>query len=261
MHPLTVEEQGAAFDLHASIMHGHLPARFSDPEPDVYLRNYVHTYLREEVMQESLTRNIGNFSRFLEVASFSQGQTININGVAREASVSRSVAENYFSILEDLLISVRLPVFSHRAKRGLVTLSKFYYFDAGVFRTIRPTGPLDSSAEIDGPALETLILQELRAINDCYNYGYQIYFWRTRGGLEVDFVLYGQRGLLAFEIKRSAHIGPKDTRALREFKKDYPPAQCILLYGGTMPQYHNEITVLPIGHALENMANLLKGQQ
>ena len=75
------------------------------------------------------------------MASFSQGQTLNISGVAREAQVSRPVAENYFSILEDLLIAVRLPVFSRRAKRGLVAQSKFHFFDAGVFRAIRPTGP------------------------------------------------------------------------------------------------------------------------
>ena len=67
-------------------------------------------------MQEGLTRNIGHFSRFLEAASLSQGQTVNISGVAREAQVARPVAENYFSILEDLLIAVRLPVFSRKDK-------------------------------------------------------------------------------------------------------------------------------------------------
>jgi len=259
MHPLSVMEQQDAFDLRESLLFGHLPARFSDPDPSAYLRDYVQTYLREEVMQEGLTRNIGHFSRFLEVASFSQGQTLNISGVAREAQVSRPVAENYFSILEDLLIAVRLPVFSRRAKRGLVAQSKFYFFDAGVFRAIRPTGPLDSSAEVDGPALETLVLQELRAINDCHDHRYQIHFWRTQGGLDVDFVLYGPRGLLAIEIKRSTHIERKDTRALREFKRDYPPAQCFIFYGGSTPLHMDDITVLPLEQAFKNLGQLLRG--
>lgn len=210
-------------------------------------------------MQEGLTRNIGHFSRFLEVASFSQGQTLNISGVAREAQVSRPVAENYFSILEDLLIAVRLPVFSRRAKRGLVAQSKFYFFDAGVFRAIRPTGPLYSSAEVDGPALETLVLQELRAINDCHGHRYKIHFWRTQGGLEIDFVLYGPRGLLAIEVKRSSHIERKDTRALREFRKDYPPAQCFIFYGGSVPLHMDGITALPLEAALRNLSRLLGG--
>ena len=260
MHPLIKLEQEAAFDPQASLNYGNLPARFSDPDPGSYLQDYVQTYLREEVMQEALTRNIGNFSRFLEVASFSQGQTLNISEVAREAEVSRPMAENYFSILEDLLIAVRLPVFSRRAKRNVISQHKFYYFDAGVFRTIRPTGPLDSSTEVDGPTLETLVLQEMRAINDYLGCGYQIYFWRTKNGLEVDFVLYGQRGLLAIEVKRSAHIGPKDMRSLREFKKDYPPARCFIVYGGSIPQYLDEITALPIEQALEKMPQLLSGE-
>ena len=257
MHPLTAVEQQEAFNLRDSVQLGHLPARFSESDPAKYLKDYVQTYLREEVMQESLTRNIGHFSRFLEVASFSQGATINISAVAREAHIERSVAENYFSILEDLLIAVRLPVFSRKAKRKLISQKKFYFFDAGVFRAIRPVGPLDSDAEIDGPALETLVLQELRAVNDYYEYGYQIFFWRTRNGLEVDFVLYGPRGLLAIEIKRSTQIQPKDTRALREFKRDYPPAKCFVFYGGPSPVYMDDVTVLPVEHALRNLHHIL----
>ena len=257
MHPLTAVEQQEAFNLRDSVQLGHLPARFSESDPGKYLKDYVQTYLREEVMQESLTRNIGHFSHFLEVASFSQGATINISAVAREAHIERSVAENYFSILEDLLIAVRLPVFARKAKRKLTSQKKFYFFDTGVFRAIRPVGPLDSDAEIDGPALETLVLQELRAVNDYHDYGYQISFWRTRNGLEVDFVLYGPRGLLAIEIKRSTQIQPKDTRALREFKKDYPPAKCFVFYGGPSALYMDDVTVLPVEHALRNLHHIL----
>ena len=257
MHPLTAVEQHKAFNLRDSVQLGHLPARFSESDPAKYLKDYVQTYLREEVMQESLTRNIAHFAHFLEVASFSQGATINISAVAREAHIERSVAENYFSILEDLLIAVRLPVFSRKAKRKLISQKKFYFFDAGVFRAIRPVGPLDFDAEIDGPALETLVLQELRAVNDNHDYGYQISFWRTRSSLEVDFVLYGPRGLLAIEIKRSTQIQPRDTRALREFKKDYPPAKCYVFYGGPSPVYMDEVTVLPIEHALRNLHHIL----
>ena len=184
MHPLTTAEQQDAFSLRDSLQFGHLPARFSENDPTKYLKDYVQTYLWEEVMQESLTRNIGHFSRFLEVASFCQGETLNISNIAREAHIKRPVVENYFSILEDLLIATRLPVFARKAKRKLVSQRKFYFFDAGAFRAVRPLGVLDSEAEIDGPALETLVLQELRALNDYRGYDYQIFFWRTRNNLE-----------------------------------------------------------------------------
>jgi len=259
MHPLTVGEQGEAFDFTESLRFGHLPARFSDPEPRRYLQAYIATYLKEEVAQEGLTRNIGHFSRFLETAAFSQGQTLNISSVAREAQVSRAVAANYFSILEDLLIAVSLPVFARHAKRKLISQRKFYFFDAGVFRAIRPTGPLDSEAEIDGPALETLVLQELRAVNDYLALDYEISYWRTRNGLEVDFVLYGPRGLIAIEIKRSRNPGPKDTRALREFRKDYPPAQCFLFHGGDSSLHLDGIVAMPVAEALAKIEDILLG--
>ena len=182
---------------------------------------------------------------------------MNVSDVARDAHIQRAVAESYFSILEDLLIAVRLPVFTRRAKRQLINHCKFYYFDAGVFRAIRPTGPLDSAAEIDGPALETLVLQELRAVNDNHAFGYDIHLWRTKHGLEVDFVLYGPRGLLAFEVKRCTAVHPADLRALKEFRKDYPETSCILLYGGKQPLAIEGIRVIPVGDALRSLAQLL----
>lgn len=257
MHPLTAMEQEDAFDLGRSVRFGHLPARFSDPDPRGYLKDYVQTYLREEVMQEGLTRNIGHFARFLEAASLSQGQPLNISGIARDARVSRATTENYFSILDDLLLAVRLPVFSRRARRRLISQQKFYFFDAGVFRAIRPVGPLDSEAEIDGPALETLVLQELRAANDYRDCGYQIHYWRTRAHLEVDFVLYGPRGLVAIEVKRSRQLHSADTRSLREFRNDYPVARCWVFYGGDHELELDGITAIPLERALPDLDRIL----
>ena len=70
------------------------------------------TYLREEVQQEGLTRNLAAFRRFLEVASFSQAEVLTMAEVARESSISVKVIQDYFTILEDLLLST-----GARAKR------------------------------------------------------------------------------------------------------------------------------------------------
>ena len=132
-----------------------------------------------------------------------------------------------------------------------------YFFDVGVFRKIRPTGPLDSDAELDGPALETLVFQELRAINDYLETDYQLYYWRTKNGLEIDFILYGPNGLIAIEVKRSSHIHSKNLRGLKEFKKDYPPAKCYMFYSGNNKQYINHIKILPIDKALQYLDKIL----
>src|SRR4030042_6855777 len=159
MHPLTAAELGKDFDLARSLQFGHLPSAYTETDPVRYLESYVRTYLETEVMQEGLTRNLGAFARFLEAASFSQGAMLNISEVARECAVERKVVEDYFVILEDLLLASRVPVFARRAKRRMAGHPKFYYFDVGVFRTLRPKGPLDAPAEIAGAAWDTLTIQ------------------------------------------------------------------------------------------------------
>ncbi|HSV43643.1 MAG TPA: ATP-binding protein, partial [Candidatus Bathyarchaeia archaeon] len=231
MHPFTAVELGNDFDLERSLKYGQMPSVYSGEDPKKYLAAYVKTYLEEEIRQEGLTRNLSAFMRFLEAASFSQGSVLNIASVARECAVERKVVENYFSILEDLMIAYRIPVFSKKSKRRLVSHSKFYFFDAGVYRTLRPSGPLDSPQEMEGVALETLFLQELIALNDALDLGYKIYFWRTLNGKEVDFVLYGPRGFLAFEITRTARINKGVTGGLKSFLEDYPEAGAYCIYG------------------------------
>ena len=258
MYPLTAVELGESFCLKKSLAWGHLPSISSEKKPDFFLKAYVQTYLREEVLQEGLTRNLGSFSRFLETASFSQGSVLNISEIARESGIERMRVTSYFSILENLLLASLLPVFTRRAKRRMISHPKFYYFDVGIFRTLRPVGPLDSPQEAEGPGLETLCFQELSAINDYYNYDYNLYYWRTSNGVEVDFILYGPKGLLAFEIKRSGRISKKDLNGLKSFANDYPEAKLYMLYGGSRQEYVDNIHILPVEKALKKLPTILQ---
>lgn len=257
-HPLTTLELKDDFNLQFSLKYGSLPSVYAKSNPEKYLTTYVNTYLREEILQESLVRNLTNFTRFLEIAAFSQGSLLNSAEISREIGVDRLTVENYFSILEDLLIAFRLPVFSKKAKRKLITHNKFYYFDVGVYKAIRPMGPFDLPEEAEGPALETLFLQELRALNDYFEWGYQFYFWRTANGQEVDLILYGHKGLFAFEIKRSSRINRQDLKGLKLFKEDYPIAHCYCFYGGVRKEFWDkEITLLPLSDAFKELVTIL----
>lgn len=257
MHPLTAVELGAAFDLARSVRLGHLPTAQTADDPGRYLAGYVGTYLREEVMAEALTRNLDAFTRFLTAASFSQASVLSVATVARESGINRKTVEGYFDLLDDLLIAFRLPVFQRRSKRALTAHPKFYFFDAGVYRAVRPKGPLDPVEEIDGAAIETLVAQDLRAVNDGLNLGYDVSFWRTRTGLEVDFVLYGERGLVAIEVKRSSQYRPADLAGLRAFGEDYPMSRRFLFYGGDRAYDVDGIRVLPLARALPDLARIL----
>jgi predicted AAA+ superfamily ATPase len=257
LYPLTTKELGKDFDLNHSLSYGQLPCAYTEENPKAYLESYVKTYLEEEIQQEGFTRNLGAFSRFLEAASFSQGSVLNISSVARDCSVERKVVENYFTILEDLLIAYRIPVFAKRAKRRLVAHPKFYFFDVGLYRTLRPTGPLDIPEEIGGHAFETLFLQELEAINTYLKLGYNIFYWMTSNNMEVDFVLYGDKGIKAFEVKRTGKISSSMLRGLKAFQKDYPRAKLYFIYGGERVLREGDIEILPLKNALKELPEIL----
>jgi predicted AAA+ superfamily ATPase len=260
MHPLSIAELGDDFRLEHSMRYGQLPSVYTEADPKKYLEAYVRTYLEEEIRQEGLTRNLSAFARFLEAASFSQGSILNISSVARECHVERKVVESYFSILEDLMIGYRIPIFSKKAKRRLIVHPKFYFFDVGVYRTLRPMGPLDAPEEVDGIALETLFLQELIALNSAFDFGYKIFYWRTSNGREVDFVLYGPKGMLSFEIKRTSRITSAMLGGLKSFLADYPMAKAYFLYTGNRRMHEGKIEIVPLLEILKNLKILLLGE-
>jgi uncharacterized protein len=200
--------------------------------PLAVLEAYNALYLHEEVQQESLVRNIGAFARFLQAMSFSHSSVLNLANVSLEAQVSRKTVEGYLKILEDLLLGFRLEVFTRRARRGLAAHPKFYFFDTGVFRANRPAGPLDSSTEIDGLALEGLVVQHLHAWCDYSRGKHTLHYWQTRSRNEVDFVIYGESGLYALEVKNARRADSSDLTSLRHFAEDYPQSRRYLLYRG-----------------------------
>lgn len=253
LHPFMATELGGKFDFSQALLHGLLPVVKASESPAEVLRSYAALYLREEVQMEGWVRNIGNFSRFLEAISFSHASVLNISNVARECEVERKVVEGYVGILEDTLLGWRLPVFTKRAKRKLSVHPKFYFFDTGVFRSLRPQGPLDRPEEIEGQALEGLVAQHLRAWSAYSRTKSELFFWRTQSGSEVDFVVYGPKGIWAIEVKNSRKIRPADLRGLRSFQEEFPQSKACLLYRGKDRLMKDGIICLPCQDFLQSL--------
>ena len=261
MHPLTPQELENDFNLEESMRFGLLPKVIHNEDAKHYLASYITTYLREEILQEGILRNLETFSRFLEIASYSQGSPINYSSIARDTYASRKVVTSYFTILEDLLIAKQVPPFTKRAKRAIKTANKFYYFDTGVYQHLRPRGIADSGPQIDGTALETLFFQTVSALNDYLALGYKIYYWQTRSQLEVGFVLYGEKGFFAFEIKLSRFTKSEMFKGLRAFKEDYPEAKLYLINMGDRKEYHGDVTIIPMQECLKELPNILQSYE
>ncbi len=245
MHPFLAKELGGKFDLDSALNLGLIPVVLGSREPKEALSAYLDLYIKEEVKNEGLTRNIGDFTRFLETIAFSHGSVINVSNVARECHVERKTVQGYVGILEDILLAFRLPVFQKKAKRTLAFHPKFYLFDAGIFSAIRPAGPADLTADIAGAALEGLVAQHLRAYLDYRAPGCRLYFWRTYSGSEVDFIVYGKDTFWAIEVKSGREAKPEDLRGLKSFAEDFPQAEKFLLYRGKNRLDSGGIKILP----------------
>jgi predicted AAA+ superfamily ATPase len=253
LHPFMAAELGDLFDLEKALLLGTLPLVTGKSNASEILQSYISLYLHEEIQMEGLTRNIEHFARFLEDISFSHANQLNIANVARECSVKRKTVENYINILEELLLAFQIPVFTKRAHRELAAHPKFYLFDSGVFSSLRPRGIFDRPDEISGASLEGLVAMHLQAWSDYSKEKYSIHFWRTRSGVEVDFVVYGPECFCAIEVKNTNHVTNDDVKALNSFLIDYPEAKAILLYRGKECFRRGKIICMPCEKFLKNL--------
>ncbi|MCF8242712.1 MAG: AAA family ATPase [Melioribacteraceae bacterium] len=252
-HPFLFSEIKQHFSFEEIFQYGSIPIIITSEDRRSVLDSYVSLYIKEEVQLEGFVRNIGNFNRFLESISFSHGSLLNISNVARECQVERKVVENYIKILEDILLAYRVYSFTKKAKRVVVQHPKFYFFDTGVFRSLRPTGPFDKPEEISGAALEGLVFQNLKGWIDYSGKDLKIYFWRTKAGVEVDFILYGSEGIYAIEVKNSQSVRHGDVKSLKSFQKEYPGSNAILLYNGNEKIKIDDVLCIPVQLFLQNL--------
>ncbi|MEJ2203966.1 MAG: DUF4143 domain-containing protein [Gemmatimonadota bacterium] len=252
LHPFMAAEW-PAFDLDDALVNGLVPLVVDSDDPADVLRAYAALYLEQEVQAEGVVRNIGQFARFLEAVSFSHASILNVSNVARDTEAKRTTVAGFLEVLEDLLLAYRLDVFTRRAKRQMAGHPKLYLFDAGVFRSLRPAGPLDRPEEIEGAALEGLVAQHLRAWVAYSMAGFDLYTWRTRSGVEVDFVLYGPGGFWAIEVKNTRDVRSADLRGLRAFREDYPEAVALLLYRGDRRLEKRDVLCLPADRFLAEL--------
>jgi predicted AAA+ superfamily ATPase len=194
LEPLSFAELGDAFDLRRLLQWGALPMVVNEPAHarDI-LAAYVHTYVREEIKEEGLVRKVEPFLRFLEIAGALNGQIVNFENIGREAQVPRKSVVQYFSILEDTLVAHRLPAFQPQVKVREVGHAKYYWIDQGIARSAAGLAGEPVDADWLGRALETLVFHELRVYNHTTGRDRPISYYRTRSGLEVDFIVQLQR--------------------------------------------------------------------
>lgn len=227
--PLTSNEIGD-LDLNHLLQYGALPPHYLADDPRPLLKAYVNNYLKQEIIDESVTRNVPAFSRFMRVLGLTHGQQLNHSNVARETGVSASTVRNYYQIVEDTLLGSTLEPWRRRKKRRLVETAKFYLFDIGVANQLHPdSGNLGEGTDRYGRAFEHFILNELRARIAYGALDLELSYWRTHSGFEVDFIVGDMD--LAIECKAAREVRSGDLRGLRALGEDHTPRRAILVSG------------------------------
>ena len=186
MFPLVSAELDFDLDLERAFSGGTLPMALAGDSPRDYLRTYAETYLVQEVQAEALTRNLGAFARFLEIAARQNAQATNAVSIARDAGIDRRTVQSHFAILVDTLIGSWLPAWKLKSATKQVRQSKFYFFDCGVVRALSGRLPYPPTQEELGPLVETFVVNELRAFLSYTGRHYPLHYWRSYDGAEVD---------------------------------------------------------------------------
>lgn len=232
--PLTMAEYHHALTLGDAIAFGTLPSIINDPNSRIdQLEAYVGTYLREEIKEEALTRNVQAFSRFLEVAALMNAQVTNLSNLARDAAVPRATVSTYFEILTDTLLGNWLPAWTPRAKVKETTHPKFYFFDCGVVRGIQKLLRDPVSAIERGFLFETLVFNELNAHISYENIGGDLFYWRTADGIEIDFIWKRGAMIVAMEVKSTSQWKEEYSAGFKSLQlSSITPNACYGIYCG-----------------------------
>lgn len=219
------------------LLRGYMPGLLTMEPPDVleWWRGYVATYLERDLRNLSQIHNLVDFRRLMELLALRTGQMLNLSQVARDAGVPQPTAHRYARLLETTHLLERLPAHRASRRRRLTKTPKVFWNDPGL--AVFLSGYMDvedlrQAAEL-GAYFETLIGHHLRVLASLLTPPARLYYWRTRRGEEVDFVVEHGRKLVGFEVKLASDVNFGDVANLRQFLLDHPKAPAgVLLYGG-----------------------------
>ena len=255
MFPLVSAELSFEFDPERALRFGMLPMSVTADAPQDYLRTYAETYLVQEIQAEALTRNLGAFARFLEIAARQNGQVTNAVSIARDAGINRRTVQNHFEILTDTLIGFWLPAWKLKSATRQVQQSKFYFFDSGVARALGGRLAYPPTSDELGALAETFVLNELRAWLGYSGTDYKLWFWRSYDGVEVDVLCETVEGFVAIEIKASVRWEKRFNRGLHRVVEDIGKARtsCYGVYLGERAALWDDVQVLPLVDFLKRL--------
>ena len=231
------------FDLIHALNYGLLPRHYLSKNPQRLINAYIGSFLKDEIAKEANIRNIPSFSKFLEVASFSNGEIVNYANIATDCGVSAPTVKEYFQILDDTLVGRFIPSFQKKPKRRVILSPKFYFFDMGIANNLMKRGEIKYGSDTFGHAFEHFIFNELIAHRHYSGIDYQLSYWRTASQYEVDFILGNNE--IAIEVKSTEQASSKHFKGLKAFSEEYKAKRLIVVSNDKYYRRVNTIEIFP----------------
>lgn len=248
LYPLVFPEIDT-FNLNRALNNGLIPRHYLAENPQKLLGAYLGSYLNDEIAAEAKIRNIASFSQFLEKAAFSNGEIVNYSNIATDCGVSAPTVKEYFHIMEDTLIGRFLHPYQRKAKRRVIQAPKFYLFDVGIANFLMKIKSVEPGSEAFGKAFEHFIYQEINAHSRYADLNYEIHYWRTASGIEVDFVLGNAE--VAIEVKSTQNAQPRHLKGLEQFNAEFTARKLILVTLDPWPRKLGNVDIMPWRYFLE----------
>ncbi len=182
--------------------------------------------------------------------------------MARDSGVSSVTVKEWVGLLERAdLVYILKPYFNNLNKR-LIKTPKLYFLDTGLAARLQGWQdpiPLFTSPQI-GPLFETLVLAEIVKFIRNYRKDWQLFFWRTKEGDEVDFILKTSKdSIYAFEVKLAMHNVPQAVSFPSSFQKHFSPQSplTIVTFGGKKLKLNSNCWIIPLAGLHDYLRDLV----
>ncbi len=204
------------------LVFGEFPGIVLAPRADreSLLRTFATGHLETELRRESFVKDWGAFARFLRLAAAESGRIVNFAAISREAGVSLPTIRSHYELLEEMFLGFRIDAWSRSSRKQLLSTPRFFFVDLGLRHAAAGLSVTQDTVLADpGPVLEQWVAIELWKRLRYAGRG-RLYYFRTKGGAEIDLVVELPNEVLAVEVKWTERPSADDARHLREFLDD-----------------------------------------
>ena len=221
--------------------------------PQVWLSNYITTYVERDVRQVLQITDLVAFQTFLGLCAGRVGQLVSLASLASDCGVTQPTAKAWLSVLSASYLVNLLPAYHGNINRRLVKAPKLHFYDSGLLCRLLGIASAEQlkTHPLRGNIFETWVFSELAKIRFNHGQSNGMFYYRDRKGLEVDLIIEKGRKLLAIESKSGATVASDSFNTLLRFEQQVQRASedtavlKYLAYGGDHTQKRTKGTALP----------------